>query len=162
MAKPPEVGTAAPDFTLPSVSVVAGIARRGDQRLSAERGHPVVLAFYPGDDTPVCTRQMSAYTSELTQFTDLDAVVWGISPQNLSSHEEFARRNALGFPLLADTDKEVIDAYGIGMIGIGLRRSVFVIDASGIVRWRFIGLLGLRYPDATTIANHVLAARVTA
>jgi peroxiredoxin Q/BCP len=162
MAKPPEVGTAAPDFTLPSVSVVAGIARRADQRLSAERGHPVVLAFYPGDDTPVCTKQMCAYTSELTQFTDLDAVVWGISPQNLISHEEFVRRNALGFPLLADTDKKVIDAYGIGMLGIGLRRSVFVIDASGVVRWRFIGLLGLRYPDATTIANHVLAARVTA
>lgn len=162
MAKPPEIGTAAPDFTLPSVSVAAGIARRGDQRLSAERGHPVVLAFYPGDDTPVCTKQLCSYTSELTQFTDLDAVVWGISPQNLGSHEEFARRNALGFPLLADTDKEVINAYGVGVIGIGVRRSVFVVDASGIVRWRFIGLLGLRYPDATTIANEVLAARVAA
>src|SRR5258705_4463066 len=83
VVKPPEVGTAAPDFTLPSVSVVAGIARRDDQRLSAEHGHPVVLAFYPGDDTPVCTKQMCAYTSEMTQFTDLDAVVWGISPQDL-------------------------------------------------------------------------------
>jgi peroxiredoxin Q/BCP len=162
MTKLPEVGAAAPDFTLPSVSVVAGIARRDDQRLSAEQGHPVVLAFYPGDDTPVCTKQMCAYTSELAQFSDLDAVVWGISPQDLRSHEEFARRNALGFPLLADTDKEVINAYGVGMIGIGVRRSVFVIDASGIVRWRFIGLLGLRYPDATTIANQVLAARVAA
>jgi thioredoxin-dependent peroxiredoxin len=162
MAKPPEVGTAAPDFTLPSVSVVAGIARRDDERLSAEHGHPVVLAFYPGDDTPVCTKQMCAYTSELAQFSELDTVVWGISPQNLASHEEFARRNALGFPLLADTDKEVINAYGVGMIGIGVRRSVFVIDASGTVRWRFIGLLGLRYPDATTIANQILAARVAA
>jgi thioredoxin-dependent peroxiredoxin len=82
------------------------------------------------------------------------------SPQDLVSHEEFARRNALRFPLLADTDKEVINAYGVGLIGIGVRRSVFVIDASGIVRWRFIGLLGLRYPDATTIADQVLNARV--
>jgi peroxiredoxin Q/BCP len=153
---------AAPDFTLPSVSVVAGIARRDERRLSAEHGHPVVLAFYPGDNTPVCTRQICAYTSELTQFANLDAVVWGISPQGLVSHEEFARRNALAFPLLADADKSVIDAYGVGMIGIGVRRSVFVVDASGIVRWRFIGLLGLRYPDATTIANQVLAARVAA
>jgi peroxiredoxin Q/BCP len=162
MAKPPEVGTAAPDFTLPSVTVAAGIAKRADRTLSAERGHAVVLAFYPGDDTPVCTRQLCSYASELTQFTDLDAVVWGISPQDLRSHEEFARRNALGFPLLADTDKRVVDAYGIGMFGIGLRRSVFVVDASGIVRWRFVGLVGLRYPDVATIAEQVQAAAVPA
>lgn len=160
MAKPPEVGNAAPDFTLPSVRVTAGIAKRSEAALSAQRGHPVVLAFYPGDDTPVCTRQMCAYTSELTQFTDLDAVVWGISPQDLRSHEEFARRNALGFPLLADVGKQVIEAYGVGMIGIGVRRSVFVVDADGVVRWRYVGTIGLRYPEASTIAAQVLAARV--
>ncbi|HEY7174629.1 MAG TPA: peroxiredoxin [Micromonosporaceae bacterium] len=162
MAKPPEVGTAAPDFTLPSVTVAAGIAKHAERTLSAERGHAVVLAFYPGDDTPVCTRQLCSYASELSQFTDLDAAVWGISPQDLRSHEEFARRNALGFPLLADTDKRVIDAYGIGMFGIGLRRSVFVVDATGIVRWRFVGLVGLRYPDVATIAEQVQAAAIPA
>jgi peroxiredoxin Q/BCP len=162
MARPPEVGSIAPDFTLPSVSVVAGTATRRDQRLSDQRGHLVVLAFYPGDDTPVCTKQMCSYTSELTQFTNLDAVVWGISPQDLTSHEEFARRNAIGFPLLADTQKDVINAYGVGMFGIGVRRSVFVVDAAGFVRWRFVGLLGLRYPDAATIAAHVLAAQASA
>ncbi len=162
MAKPTEVGTAAPDFTLPYVSVGAGIARRGEATMSAQRGHPVVLAFYPGDDTPVCTRQMCAYTSELAQFTALDAVVWGISPQNVRSHEEFARRHALGFPLLADVDKTVIATYGVGMLGSGVRRSVFVVDAEGIIRWRFIGLLGLRYPDVATIAEHVQAARILA
>ena len=162
MGKPPEVGVAAPDFTLPSVSVTAGIARRADQTLSAQRGHPVVLAFYPGDDTPVCTKQLCTYTTELSQFMDLDAVVWAISPQDLRSHEEFARRYALGFPLLADTDKKVIDAYGLGLAGIGVRRSVFVVDASGVIRWRFVGLLGLRYPDTATIAAHVHASAVPA
>ncbi|HKE63971.1 MAG TPA: peroxiredoxin [Micromonosporaceae bacterium] len=159
MAKPPDIGTTAPDFTLPSVTVAAGIARRGNLTLSAERGHPVVLAFYPGDDTPVCTRQLCAYTSELSVFTDLNATVWAISPQTLHSHETFARRNALGFPLLADTEKAVIDGYGVGMFGIGVRRSVFVIDATGVVRWRFIGLVGLRYPTVATIATAVEAAR---
>jgi thioredoxin-dependent peroxiredoxin len=162
MGKPPDVGMAAPDFTLPSVSVAAGIARRVDLTLSTQRGRPVVLAFYPGDDTPVCTKQLCSYTSELTQFTDLDAVVWAISPQDLRSHEEFARRYALGFPLLADTDKTVVDAYGIAMAGIGLRRSVFVVDAAGVIRWRFVGLLGLRYPDTATIAAQVQAAAVPA
>jgi thioredoxin-dependent peroxiredoxin len=160
MTKPADVGTPAPDFTLPSISVAAGIARRGSATLSQERGHPVVLAFYPGDDTPVCTRQLCSYTFELAQFAELDAVVWGISPQDLASHEKFARRNALGFPLLADTTKSVIDAYGVGMIGLGVRRSIFVIDAAGIVRWRFIGLLGLRYPHVATIAGQVRALSV--
>jgi peroxiredoxin Q/BCP len=162
MGKPPEVGTAAPDFTLPSVSVTAGIARRAEQTLSAQRGHAVVLAFYPGDDTPVCTKQLCSYTTELSQFTDLDTVVWAISPQGLRSHEDFARRYALGFPLLADTDKKVVEAYGIAMPGIGLRRSVFVVDGAGVIRWRFVGLLGLRYPDTATIVAQVQAATVPA
>src|SRR5881628_1021033 len=102
MATTIEIGSPAPDFTLPSLEIVDGEARRGEMSLSAQRGHPVVLAFYPGDNTPVCTRQMCAYTNDLDVFGDLDAVVWGISPQDLASHESFARKYSLGFPLLAD------------------------------------------------------------
>jgi len=160
MAKNPGVGTPAPDFTLPAVAIVDGEPQRGERTLSAQRGRPVVLAFYPGDDTPVCTKQLCSYTTELSQFTDLDALVWGISPQDLDSHEAFARKYSLGFPLLADIDRGVTGAYGVTMLGIGVRRSVFVIDVAGIVRWRHIGLVGLTYPDAATIAAQVEAARV--
>ncbi len=160
MAKAPDVGTPAPGFTLPAVEIVDGVASRGERTLSAQRGRPVVLAFYPGDDTPVCTRQLCSYTTELAAFTDLDAIVWAISPQDLDSHEAFARKHSLGFPLLADIDRGVTSAYGVTMLGIGVRRSVFVIDANGIVRWRHVGLVGLTYPDAATIASHVAAATV--
>ena len=69
MAKTPDVGAAAPDFTLPGVVMSGGRAERGEYTLSAQRGHPLVLAFYPGDNTPVCTRQLCSYTSELDSFT---------------------------------------------------------------------------------------------
>jgi peroxiredoxin Q/BCP len=159
MAKIPAVGTAAPDFTLPSLTLDDGTAVRGLTTLSEHRGAPVVLAFYPGDNTPVCTKQMCSYTSDLAQFTDLGATIWGISPQDLDSHEAFALKYHLGFPLLADVGRTVISEYGVAMFGIGVRRSVFVIDADGIVRWRFVGLAGLKYPDAATISKEVAGAR---
>jgi thioredoxin-dependent peroxiredoxin len=155
MAKIPEVGTAAPDFTLPSVTVADGTAARGSTTLSEHRGSTIVLAFYPGDDTPVCTKQLCSYTSDLDQFTGMDALVWGISPQDLDSHEAFALKYNLAFPLLADVGRSVISEYGVAMFGIGVRRSVFVIDGDGIVRWRYVGLAGLKYPDAATIASHL-------
>jgi len=155
MAKIPEVGTAAPDFTLPSVTVADGSAARGSTTLSEHRGSTIVLAFYPGDDTPVCTKQLCSYTSDLDQFTGMDALVWGISPQDLDSHEAFALKYNLAFPLLADVGRSVISEYGVAMFGIGVRRSVFVIDGDGIVRWRYVGLAGLKYPDAATIASHL-------
>ena len=125
MAKTPEVGTIAPDFTLPGVLVSGGTAERGDYALSAQRGKPVVLAFYPGDNTSVCTKQLCSYTSGLDSFTGLGATVWGISPQDVDSHEAFARKYDLGFPLLADTGLTVTRQYGIGLGGrptpVGLR-----------------------------------------
>jgi peroxiredoxin Q/BCP len=157
MAKSPELGATAPDFTLPSVTVVDGIAQRADLTLSAQRGNPLVLVFYPGDDTSVCTKQLCSYTSELERFTDLGATVWAISPQDLDSHESFARKHRLGFPLLADTDRTVVHQYGIGLPALGLRRSVFVIDADGVLRWKHVALIGLTYPDAATISSQIPA-----
>jgi thioredoxin-dependent peroxiredoxin len=158
MAKIPNVGEAAPDFELPCLTLVDGAPVRSTVRLSEHRGSTVVLAFYPGDDTAVCTKQLCSYTSDLDQFTDVGATVWGISPQSMDSHEAFALKHKLGLPLLADVGKTVIGDYGVSMFGIGVRRSVFVIDADGIVRWKFVGLAGLSYPDAATIAAQVTAA----
>jgi thioredoxin-dependent peroxiredoxin len=157
MAKTPEVGEAAPDFTLPGVTLAGGQPKRADYTLSAMRGKPVVLAFYPGDDTPVCTRQMCSYTAGLESFGEVGATVWGISPQDVTSHEQFARKHSLALPLLADDGLAVTRAYGIAMAGVGLRRSVFVVDGAGILRWKHVTLVGLRYPSAETITAQVAA-----
>ena len=157
MAKTPEVGTAAPDFTLPGVVTHGDQAQRADYSLSAHRGRPLVLAFYPGDGTAVCTRQMCAYTSELSSFTDLNADVWGISPQGLDSHEAFARKHGLAFPLLADTELAVTRQYGITLGSSSLRRSVFVVDAGGILRWKHVTLVGLTFPRAAAITAELTA-----
>ncbi|MEY9964360.1 peroxiredoxin Q/BCP [Streptacidiphilus sp. MAP12-16] len=156
MAKSPEVGSPAPDFTLPSVHLVDGEAVRGERTLSEERGHPVVLAFYPGDDTAVCTKQLCSYSSDMEAFTDLGATVWGISPQGLDSHESFARKHGLRMPLIADTERTAVAAYGIGLGGM-LRRAVFVIDAEGIVRWKHVAALGLTFRDVPTLTRELAA-----
>ncbi len=157
MAKIPDVGQAAPDFTLSGVVVADGQATQGEYSLSQQRGKPLVLAFYPGDNTAVCTRQLCSYTSGLESFTDFGATVWAISPQGLASHEQFARKYNLAFPLLADDKLTVSKAYGITLGGAGLRRSVFVIDSGGIVRWKHVTLVGLTFPSAGTISAQLSA-----
>ena len=97
------VGDAAPDFTLPAT---------GDRNVSLSdyAGRPVVLVFYPGDDTPVCTKQLNSYNDELEKFTELNAQVLGISAQDVTSHTAFSGKHGFEFPLLADTDKKVAAA----------------------------------------------------
>ena len=92
-----------------------------------------MLVFYPGDNTPVCTKQLNAYTSDIGEFTDVGAQILAISPQNVESHEGFSsKQGGFAFPLLADTDKKVGEAYGIlGPLGF-YRRSVFVVDGEGV------------------------------
>jgi thioredoxin-dependent peroxiredoxin len=102
---PINVGDVAPEFTLPGT---------GDRSYSlAEfRGQRVVLVFYPGDDTPVCTAQLNNYTREIEQFAGLDAQVLALSPQDVASHERFATaQGGFAFPLLADEDKDVGRRY---------------------------------------------------
>jgi len=156
MAVGPEVGSEAPDFTLPGLRLTDSVAELGSYTLSAERGHPVVLAFYPGDETAVCTRQMCTYSSGLEEFTDLGATVWGISPQDLDSHERFARKHDLRLPLLADVGRTAVEAYGIGF-GSALRRAVFIVDAEGIVRYRHVALIGLTYRGIDTLKRQLEA-----
>lgn len=153
MSNGPEVGEKAPDFTLPGVCFTESGVQRDSYSLSAGLGHPVVLAFYPGDETSVCTRQMCSYSSGLEQFTGLNATVWGISPQGLESHESFARKHGLRMPLLADTERDVVRMFGIGLGGGSLRRSVFVIDGAGIVRYKHVALVGLTYRSTDTLVK---------
>ena len=144
-------GEPAPDFTLP------GTGGR-DYTLSAERGHPVVLAFYPGDDTTVCTVQLNSYNDDLADFTDLGATVWGISPQGVESHEKFAAKHGFRFPLLADEGKKVGEAYGIlGPLGF-YRRSVFVVDAEGVVRYAHRSLVGATFKKSPELVAAIRAA----
>lgn len=159
MAKPPVVGASAPSFSLPGVLLTDDLAERREYRLEEAKGKPLVLVFYPGDDTPVCTKQLCAYTSDLDRFRDLGAAVWGISPQDLESHERFARKHRLGFPLLADPDRAVARAYGITVPGLGLRRSVFILDAGSTVTWRHIALAGLTFQHADTLAAQLATLR---
>ena len=146
MADAPAVGQPAPDFTLDGI--VEG-ARRSFT-LSAERGRAVVLAFYPGDDTPVCTKQLCAYSDDFALLTGTGAAVWGISAQSVESHASFATRRNLKMPLLADPAKSVSGLYGGGGLR-GSRRSVFVIDADGIVRWSHLSSLGLTYKGSAEL-----------
>jgi thioredoxin-dependent peroxiredoxin len=152
LAKTPDTGRTPPDFTLPGVVLKDGDAVEAEYTLSAHRGRPVVLAFYPGDNTSVCTRQLCSYTSGLESFTNFGADVWAISPQGLASHEQFARKHSLAFPLLADDGLKVSRLYGITLGGAGLRRSVFVIDAEGILRWKHVTLVGFKFPPVETIS----------
>jgi len=155
VAKTPETGQVPPDFTLPGITLAGGEAIQADYTLSQQRGKPIVLAFYPGDNTAVCTRQLCSYTSGLESFTGFGAAVWAISPQGLASHEQFARKYNLAFPLLADEGLTVARQYGITLGGAGLRRSVFVIDADGVLRWKHVTLVGLTFPTAQTISSQL-------
>jgi thioredoxin-dependent peroxiredoxin len=157
VAKFPDVGQAAPDFALPGVLLSDGETTPGQYTLSEQRGKPVVLAFYPGDNTVVCTRQLCSYTSGLESFSGFGATVWAISPQGLASHEQFARKYNLAFPLLADEGLTVSKQYGITLGGAGLRRAVFVIDSHGVVRWKYVTLVGLTFPSAGTISAQLSA-----
>ena len=103
MAKNPQVGEQAPDFELPGTD--------GPFRLSEHRGERVVLLFYPGDNTPVCTKQFCSYRDRAEDFAALDATVVGISAQDLDSHEAFVAKHSLNVPLLADVDKAVASKY---------------------------------------------------
>ncbi|MCK8677433.1 peroxiredoxin [Streptomyces lichenis] len=159
MPKSPEVGSPVPDFTLSGGVLADGDFQRRDYTLSAEQGTLLVLAFYPGDDTSVCTRQLCSYSSGLEAFTDLGAQVWGISPQGVDSHESFARRHGLRMPLLADPDRTVARSFGITAPGIGLRRAVFLVDADSILRWKHVSLLGATFQSVEELSRHLAAAR---
>jgi peroxiredoxin Q/BCP len=139
MAKGPQVGDPAPDFELEGTEGTFG--------LSDHRGERVVLLFYPGDNTPVCTKQFCSYRDRAEDVSDLGATIVGISSQDLDSHQAFVQKHGLNVPLLADVDCSVAKAYGAYAPVIGVRRAVVIVDEEGVVRHRHDHTLGLDYQD---------------
>jgi peroxiredoxin Q/BCP len=144
------VGDPAPPFSLAS-------SEGGEVSLSGLLGQPLVIVFYPGDDTPVCTKQLNSYNDDLAQFQALNARVVAISAQSVESHKRFAGKHGFKFPLLADTDKSVAAAYGtLGPLGFP-RRSVFVIDSSGVVRYAHRAIAGLTFRPVGELIDVLLS-----
>lgn len=152
-----DVGQAAPGFTLEGTDNTD--AGRRAYSLEEFRGQPVVLVFYPGDNTPVCTRQLNSYTEDIDSFAEAGAQVLAVSPQSVQSHDDFScKQGGFAFPLLADTDKKVGEAYGIlGPLGF-YRRSAFVIDAAGVVRYAHRAIAGLTFRSTDDLVRAVRAA----
>ncbi len=139
-----EVGGKAPDFTLPSDG-------GGEVSLKALKGKAVVLYFYPKDDTSGCTAESCAFRDALPNFSKVKAAIVGISRDSVASHDKFKAKYGLTFPLAADEDGTVCEAYGTwvekSMYGrkyMGIERSTFLIDAKGVVRnvWRKVKVPG--------------------
>jgi peroxiredoxin Q/BCP len=141
------LNTPAPDFTLPD-----GDGNRW--RLSNQRGKVVVLLFYPGDETPVCTRQMCSVRDRWKDYEATGAEVVGISSDSVESHRKFSEHYNLPLRLLSDAAGTVSRLYGARSIIPGkVARSVFVIDAEGVLRYADVRPLGLFKPkDDVTIA----------
>jgi len=128
-----EVGTQAPDFTLPD--------QNGEMRsLSDYRGSKVVLYFYPRDMTSGCTKQACAFGELYPQFREAGAVVIGVSKDTVASHKKFEEKYGLPFTLLSDTEKEVLAAYDVwkekktaGKVSMGVVRTTYLIDEEGVI-----------------------------
>ena len=138
-----KVGERAPDFELEGTD--------GPFRLSEHLGERVVLLFYPGDNTPVCTKQFCSYAERADDMRDLPATVVGISSQDIDSHSEFQAKHSIPVPLLADTDRSVAKAYGVSAPMVGTRRAVIVVDEQGVVRHRHVHRLGLDFQTVDDI-----------
>lgn len=160
-----DVGDSAPDFELPGTGGAT-------YRLSDYRGRNLVLAFYPGDATRVCTAQFCSYRDEGERIDQLGAEVLGISPQSVESHERWAEEQRLNLPLLADEDLAVSRRYGVtGWVGpfarvAGLKeapggryvmRSIFVIDGEGVVRHRHVSRTGAGFQSVADLERAVAA-----
>lgn len=128
-----EIGTKAPDFSLPDQNGIV-------HTLSEYAGKKVILYFYPKDSTPGCTKQACGFAERYPQIQEKGAVVLGVSKDSVKSHKTFEEKYALPFTLLSDPDKEVIQAYGVwqekknyGKVSMGVVRSTYLIDEQGII-----------------------------
>lgn len=160
-----DVGGPAPDFELPGTG-------EKTYKLSDYRGKNVVLAFYPGDQTTVCTKQFCSYRDNSERIDQLNAEVLGVSPQSVGSHEHWVQEQSLNVPLLADEALTVSKRYGVtawlGPLarftqlkdvpgGRYIMRSIFVIDADGIVRYRHVSRTGSTFQTVDDLEQAVAA-----
>jgi len=130
----------APDFTLPAVGS-EDVVKNGQVHLQDLRGKTTVLYFYPKDDTPGCTTEACSFRDADHEMQKRGVIVLGISADDIPSHQKFAEKYGLPFPLLADTDTTVSQLYGVwkeknyaGKTYMGINRETFLIDKDGIVR----------------------------
>jgi peroxiredoxin Q/BCP len=159
------VGDRAPDFELPGTGGKT-------YRLADYRGRNLVLAFYPGDATTVCTKQFCSYRDQGDRLDDLGAEVLGISPQSVESHEHWVKEQELNLPLLADEDLAVSRRYGVtawlGPLarftelkdvpgGRYVMRSIFVVDGEGIIRYRHVSRTGSTYESVDDLEQALTA-----
>ena len=152
-----EPGTKAPDFSLPDQDGTT-------HRLSDYRGRPVVLFFYPKDDTSGCTKEACGFRDALPDFAKIDAAVFGVSILGTDSKAKFARKHGLTYPLLADEDHAVADAYGVwqekrmyGRTYMGVARATYLIDATGTVAQRWDAVKVDAHADEVLAAVQALA-----
>lgn len=149
------VGQSAPDFELP-----------GDDgtmfRLSSRRGRRMLIVFYPGDDTSVCTAQLCEYRDGMEAFQGLDTDVVGISGDSLDSHKKFRTKYNLPFTLLSDTQLRVVDQYDCKAL-MGMKRGVYLVDEQGVIRYRHVEALSVfrRSRDELIQAIQALGAQKT-
>jgi peroxiredoxin Q/BCP len=148
----PKVGDAAPEFELPASGGLT-------YRLGDYRGKGVILAFYPGDFTTVCTKQFCSYRDNGDRLAGLGVEVLGISPQSVDSHERFIEKHGLNVPLLADEDLAVAKAYGVAAPGGFVRRSIFLLDGDLVVRHRHVSLVGITFDGVDELERAVAATR---
>ena len=154
----PREGDPAPLFELEGVPPAPG----GPYRLADQGGRVVVLAFYPGDFTPVCTRQLQSYEDQRQRLVQTGAVLWAISTDTLEKHERMAKSYALSFPLLADEGGQVAARYGVRSMLGSARRSIFLIDREGIIRYRREEPLSLSYSSVDDIIAALRASGLMA
>ncbi|WP_299989786.1 peroxiredoxin [uncultured Ruegeria sp.] len=140
----PETSDIAPDFSLPRDG-------GGEVSLSDQRGHAVVLFFYPRDDTPGCTKESIGFSEQLQAFAEAGAHVFGISRDTVAKHDKFVAKHGLTTPLLSDDGQTVCEEYGVwveknmyGRKSMGIERSTFLIDAEGKIArvWRKVKVPG--------------------
>lgn len=138
------VGDKAPDFTMPADG-------GRTVSLAALKGRPVVLYFYPRDDTPGCTTEACGFRDAMPDFSGLDAAIVGVSRDGVAKHDRFKAKYALPFSLGADESGAVTEAYGVwvekslyGRKSMGIERSTFLIDRGGVIRgvWRKVKVRG--------------------
>ena len=147
------LGSPAPDFSLPD-------GNRNEWRLSDHRGKVVVLLFYPGDETPICTKQMCSVRDRWEDYVATGAEVVGISTDSVESHQRFAEHHQLPLRLLSDRDGHVSELYNARSLIPGkVARSVFVIDPNGILRHADIRPLGLFRPKDDETIRAIVAAK---
>ncbi len=143
-----QIGDAVPDFSL--------FDQEGKPRTSKDcKGKPLVLFFYPKDDTPGCTAEACGFRDKYDLFSMLGAVVWGVNNDNQASHFRFAEKNKLPFPLLCDENNLLRKQFGVPkVLGLLDGRVTYIIDSKGIIRYVFKDLLNA--PQHVTEALRVL------